>query len=446
MKKIFITITLIATYSLTNAQIISTFAGNGTAGYLGNGVQATAAELWNPTGVAVDARGNLYIADADNNRIRTVSTAGIISTIAGNGTAGYGGDGGQATAAELRVPYGVAFDATDNLYIADEQNNVIRKVTTAGIITTVAGNGTAGYGGDGGQATAAALYYPTGVAVDARGNLYIADADNNRIRTISTAGIISTFAGTGTGGYTGDGGQATSAKLHYPSGVSVDASGNVYIADQSNSRIRKVNPAGIISTIAGNGTNGYSGDGGQATAAGFRGPSGVSVDASGNVYIADYINSVIRTVNTAGIINTFAGRDSSGIGIAGYTGDGGAATAAELYFPQGVATDATGNIYIADASNNRIRKVCVSICAGAGISQYSNLNTNFSVYPNPSNSVINVVADFSPSFEMTICDVLGNVLISSPLGRSGGAIDVSGLSNGVYFVRVGTATQKFIKQ
>ena len=438
-----------------HAQIITTFAGNGTAGYAGNGGQATAAELRTPACVAFDASGNMYIADANNNRIRMVNTAGIISTFSGIGTAGYTGDGGQATAAELHYPDGVAVDASGNVYIADASNNRIRTVSTAGIISTFAGNGTAGYTGDGGQATAATLNSPAGLALGASGNVYIADANNNAIRKISTAGIISTIAGGGScgGSYCGDGGQATAAQLNSPNGVAVDAAGNVYIVDYGNNRIRIVSTVGIISTFAGNGTAAYSGDGGQATTAELSLPFGVAFDAVGNVYIADYYNNRIRQVNTAGIISTFAGNGfGAGTGTGGYSGDGGVVTAAELYWPYGVAFDATGNVYIVDGGNSVIRKVCVSICTSAGIEQYAGISNQLSVYPNPTNSILNVAIDPSltpPQGErtITVTDVLGNVLIhNSEIVNQKCTLDVSGLPAGVYFVRVGTATQKFIKQ
>ena len=349
---------------------INTFAGTGGCGFFcipfsGDGGPATSAGMGNISGVAVDASGNVYIADGENNRIRMVNaTNGIITTIAGNGTAGYTGDGGQATSAKLSMPWGVAIDASGNVYIADNSNNVIRKVTaSSGIITTIAGNGIYTYSGDGGPATSAGLRAPYAVAVDGSGNVYIADTPNNVIRKVAAStGIISTIAGngfgagTGTGGYSGDGGQATSAELNYPSDVVLDASGNLYISDWSNSRIRTVTAStGIISTIAGNGTYNYSGDGGPATNAAMNYPCGVVVDASGNVFISDEYNNVIRKVTiSTGKISTYAGT-----GTAGYTGDGGPATSAELgSHPFGIAIDANGNVYIADFSNNRIRKVC----------------------------------------------------------------------------------------
>jgi sugar lactone lactonase YvrE len=276
---------------------IATIAGNGTAGYSGDGNGANCAELHWPAGVAVDGSGNVYIGDFINQVVRKVTPSGIISTFAGNGIRGYSGDGGAAISAELNAPVGVAVDGSGNVYIVDDNNNRIRKVTVAtGIISTIAGNGTGGYNGDGIAATAAELYQPSGVAVDGFGNVYIGDAANERIRKVNTSGIISTFAGDGVPGYNGDGIAATDAKLETPTGVAVDASGNVYIVDDQNLRIRKVNTSGTISTIAGNGTGGYNGDGIAATSAELNSPTGVAVDSSGNVYIADYFNFRIREV------------------------------------------------------------------------------------------------------------------------------------------------------
>jgi uncharacterized protein YjdB len=339
--------------------IITTVAGSSARGYAGDGSAATAGELNFTAGVAVDASGNIYIADASNNRVRKVNTAGVLSTFAGDGSYGSSGDGSAATAASLENPQGVAVDGSGNVFIAEGGGNRIRKVNTAGVISTIAGTGTGGYSGDGGSATAAEIWYPEGVAVDGAGNVYIADALNQRIRKVSTSGIMSTIAGDGSSGYSGDGGAATAATMKYPYNVAVDASGNVYFADDQNNRVRKINTAGIISTIAGNGTAGYSGDGGAATAAELQSPWGVAVDGSGNVYIGDWGNNRVRKVNAAGVITTLAGD-----GTGGYSGDGGAATAAELAAPWGVALDATGNVYIADYDNSRIRKVSASI-AGA---------------------------------------------------------------------------------
>ncbi len=364
------------------AGVISTIAGDGrrergVGAFGGDGGAATAAQFNWPEGLALDAAGNLYIADAGNHRIRKVDAAGVISTIAGDGTWWFGGDGGAATAAQLAWPQVMALDAAGNLYIADYYNHRIRKVDAAGVISTVAGGGTEEeFGGDGGAATAAQLNRPTGVALDAAGNLYIGDTRNHRIRKVDAAGVISTVAGDGTEGFGGDGGAATAAQLAWPQGVALDAAGNLYIADYHNHRIRKVDAAGVISTVAGDGTWGFGGDGGAATAARLGEPEGVALDAAGNLYIADYYNHRIRKVDAAGVISTIAGDGTKGFvgafgGFVGaFGGDGGAATAAQLNWPTDVALDAAGNLYIADSGNQRIRKVdaagVISTIAGDG--------------------------------------------------------------------------------
>ncbi len=416
---------------------ISTIAGNGTAGYSGDSGAATSAELFFPEEVAVDASGNVYIADLRNNRIRKVTAAtGIITTFAGTGTAGYSGDGGAATSAELSYPAGVAVDASRNVYIIDD--NRIRKVTAAtGIITTIAGNGTAGYSGDGGAATSAELYYSNGVAVDASGTIYI--VDNNRIRKVtSSTGIITTIAGNGTAGYTGDKGPATAAELSYPGGVAVDALGNVYIADVANNRIRKITAStGIITTIAGNGALGYSGDGGAATSAELNLPSGVAVDASGNVYIADDSNNVIRKITAGtGIITTIAG-----YGSPGYAGDGGTATSAQLNDPQEVTVDTLGNVYIADLGNNRIRKLSLS-APTTGITSSSSTD-GYNVYPNPFSNLTTLVFNSSNTkpVNLTITDSKGIVVYSSTAYTNSEIVIGSQLpSAGMYFVQVSSET------
>ena len=358
--KQFLPLLLLVFINQINAQIISTIVGNGsgagtyTCCYSGDGGQAINAELNAPYGIAIDALKNVYIADGHNHVIRKVDTSGIITTIAGIDSLGFSGDGGIATLAKLSNPTSVAIDSFGNLYIADTDNCRIRRVSTTGIITTVVGNGTFGYAGDGGQAAAAEIHYPRGLTFDTHGNLYFADSYNHVIRKVDTAGIITTIAGMSTvwGAPYGEGGLATNAALNYPTGVAVDVIGNVYIIDMGQNRIHKVDTNGIINFFAGNGVNLYSGDGGPADSAGIQNPNGIAFDASGNLYIADTQNHRVRVINTSGIINTFAGN-----GIGGFSGDGGLATNAELHTPYGVATDAFGNVYIADTENNRIRKV-----------------------------------------------------------------------------------------
>jgi uncharacterized repeat protein (TIGR01451 family) len=346
--------------------MVTRIAGTGVPGMAGGGGPALSAQLNGPNSVAVDSQGNVYIADTSNQRVVKVDTSGILTTVAGDGQCCFGGDGGPATIAQLYNPMGLAVDAAGNLYIADTYNHRIRLVNAAGTITTVAGNGTAGFTGDGSAAVNAELHYPYGVAVDAGGNLYIADNQNLRIRKVDISGNISSVAGNGTCCYAGDGGTAISARLDNPYGVAVDAAGNLYIADALNQRVRKVNAAGIITTIAGNGSSGFSGDGGAATGAQFRSPDGVAVDSSGNLYIADYGNARVREVTTDGAIATLVG---------GGMNDGGFAVFGLFNGPGGVVRDKAGNTYIADINNNRVRKVAadgaISTVAGRGASGFA---------------------------------------------------------------------------
>lgn len=355
MKKLIFILLYLCSYVFADAQIITTIAGDSAAGYSGNGGPAIHAELKYPTDVVVDDSGNIFIADQDNYVVRKINTAGIIITVAGSDTFGFSGDGAPATNARMKEIEAIAIDKKGNLYIADVLNFRIRKVNTAGIISTLAGSDSAGYTGDGGAATAARLNTPEGLATDKEGNVYISDVIKNVVRKVDTAGIISTFAGSNSAGYTGDGGDATAATLSAPTGLITDDTGNVYISDAGNSVIRKVNFAGIINTVAGNGTAGFAGDGGAATSAEFANPHGLAIDRSGNLYIADLLNYCIRKVTTAGIITTVAGNNTGG-----YSGDGGPATNAELFNPAGVAVDSIGNFYIADEDNYRIRKVTIA--------------------------------------------------------------------------------------
>ena len=316
---------------------------------------ATDAPLGRIGGVAVDLDGNVLAADSDNNLVVKISPTGVLTVVAGNGFHGFSGDGGPATSASLAFPRGVAVDAAGNLYIADQENGRVRKVSPGGIITTVAGGASPLFPdiGDGGPATSASLAFPRGVAVDAAGNLYIADQKNGRIRKVSPDGTITTAVGngclpdpSGVGCFSGDGGPATSASLSQPAGAAVDAAGNLYIGDFGNNRIRKVSPDGTITTVAGSGptgfdAGGFSGDGSLATSALLNMPEGVAMDPAGNLYIADTFNNRIRKVNPSGIITTVAGD-----GQEGFSGDGGPATSASLNEPAGVAVDPAGNLYI----------------------------------------------------------------------------------------------------
>jgi len=340
---------------------LSRVAGNCRTGFSGDGGNALNAQLNNPQGIALDADGNLYIADQGNQRIRQVTPAGIISTVAGNGTAGYSGDSGFAISAELYNPQGVVVDASGNLYIADAGNFRIRMVqsvaTPGATITTIAGSSSQGTGGDGGPAAAATFTSPTNLARDSKGDLYITDTGASVVRMINSSGAISHIAGTGTPTYSGDGHPAVSAALNYPQGLALDAAGNLYIADRGNYRVRVIAVGGIITTYAGDGIFGASGDGGPATSAELFSPVGVATDHQGDLYIADQSVS-IRMVDTSSsrIITTVAGIAKA---APPFYGDGGAAALANFATPWGIAFDSSSppNMYVADWKNNRVRKI-----------------------------------------------------------------------------------------
>jgi hypothetical protein len=335
---------------------INTVAGDTVWIYAGDGGPATESSIFLPFGVAVDAAGDLFIADSSNNRIREVSgSTQLISTIGGNGVLGATGDGGVAVQAEISNPTSIVVDPAGNVYFSDNGNNAVRMISAFdGTIHTLAGIlGTHGYTGDNGLATAARLNSPNGLALDASGNLYIADTANNVVRMVnSSTGIITTVAGTGTAAFTGDGGPATQAALSAPWGVTLSSTGVLYIADQGNNRIRTVTN-GTIATITGNGSVGYTGDSGPASAATLNVPSGTAIDVAGNVYIADSGNNVVRKINAqSGVITTIAGDGSESI-----KGDTGPATAAGIYGPYTLALDSQGNLLVADVFHNRIREI-----------------------------------------------------------------------------------------
>jgi sugar lactone lactonase YvrE len=313
-----------------------------------------------PAAIAFDEQGDLFIADAGNQVVRELSVAGVVTTVAGNGVQGFAGDNGPATAAELDSPMGLAVDAAGNLYIADSHNHRVRVVTAAtGVIATVAGTGAAGFFGDGGPAKAAMLDLPTALALDSAGNVYVADTDNHRIRRIAAAtGTIATVAGNGVEGFAGDAGPATAASIDSPSGLAVDAAGNLYLADTHNGRVRTVKAAtGAISTVAGVGSVGgnvqeFGGDAGPATAAGMALPRGLTLDAAGNLYVADSANHRIRRISAAGTITTIAGE-----GTETFAGDGAPAVTASLDTPRAVTLSASGLVTLADSGNQRVRQI-----------------------------------------------------------------------------------------
>jgi hypothetical protein len=344
---------------------INVFAGTSTAGATGDGGPAVSAEIQNPEDFVTDASGNAYIGDDGNCEVRKVSPAGIITRFAGTGTCGFTGNGGPAINAEISDADGVAVDAAGNVYIGDSTNNVVRKVSPSGIISDFAGTGTQGYTGDHGPAAMAELYYPWGVRVDRSGDVFISDSGNHVVREVNAAGTITTIAGNGTSGNTGDHGPATSAELHDPVGMWWDPSGNLLITDAASHVVREVNPAGIITTIAGNGTSGSTGDNGPATSAELKAPYGVAEDIHGNVFIGDYNDQKVREVSGAtGIITTYSG--TSGSDGTGNQGNGGPAAAAILGGPSQVWFDLSGNLYINEYDSSQIRKVTQTSPTGLG--------------------------------------------------------------------------------
>jgi DNA-binding beta-propeller fold protein YncE len=337
--------------------VITTAVGTGERGFAGDGGPAVLAQLNGPFDVGFDPAGNLYFSDTFNHRIRRVDgRSGVITTVAGNGAAGYAGDGGPAVAAAFNEPYGIAVDRGGNIYVADRHNHCVRRIdAAAGIVTTFTGNGKSGYGGDGGPAAEAALAEPNGLGFDPeQRRLYIADVADHRVRVVDLATrVIATFAGTGEAAHTGDGGPARAAGVFGARAVKVAADGAVYILERQGSTLRAVDPrTGVIGVVAGTGARGYSGDGGPARDAVFDAPKEFALDPGGDILIVDTESHAIRRIDAAtGIVETIAG------GHKGPEGDGGPATAAGLGRPHGAIVGPDRAIYIGDTENHRIRKL-----------------------------------------------------------------------------------------
>ena len=448
-----LSIALLAMFSLSaHGQVITTIANvDTTAGYNGDGIAASSAHLFTPAGIAVDHAGNIYVSDADNYRIRKIATDGMISTVAGNGIQGYSGNDGPATAAEIHTPLGLTTDNAGNIYFCDNYNNCVRKVSTDGIITRFAGDtGMAmrGYGADGIPATASKFGQTNYIVADNSGNVYISDylfgtADSSRIRKVDPSGIVTTFAGGGTS--SADGIAATAAILNVPSGLAIDGLGNVYVS--CNNTVRRIDASGIITTVAGPGPASvpfyFTGDGGPATAAsingGFGSPDAIATDADGNLYIGDQGHFRIRKVNSYGIISTVAG-----VGLDGYSGDGGYATYARIGTPLGLAFDRSGNLLMTDYDNNCIRSVTYAVFVPEN--EHPALGIN--LFPNPSRGIFTMTigSNSNTQARITIMDMAGQQ-VKDFAAATNKPVDVSlDVSTGLYLVVASTAEGKWSRQ
>ncbi|MCW3121236.1 MAG: Leucinerich repeat protein-like protein [Flavipsychrobacter sp.] len=443
--------------------IITTIGGNGS-GVFGDDVHddgpATNAQIALPAGLCIDRWDNIIIANFGDVRVRKIDAfTGIITTIGGSGGVGFSGDGGTATNAQFRALSAVSSDSLGDIFIADANNNRVRKIDKlTGIITTIAGSGADGAGmgsfsGDGGMATDATLKVPIGLYIDKYQNIYIADNDNNRIRKVDhLSGKIATVAGNGSHSYAGDNGQATDASLAHPGQAVVDDDGNIYIADYDNNVIRKVTTStGIITTIAGTGVQGYYGNGGPATDAKLSGPNGIYVDKRKNIFVAELGNGVIRRIDgTTGIITTVAGT-----GVQGYSGDGGPATAAQTR-AYGITLDRHGRILIADADNNRIRMVYDSSehYVGMASPRPSPKEREVLIYPNPANDELIVTSpDLSEGEEVVIYNLWGQKVMSVRTTKKHEVtMNVAGSPSGMYIIQIVDPssglrmTRRFVKE
>jgi len=401
-------------YADEDVLIINTVAGNGTQDFSGDGGPATEATMYQPKAIAFDATGNMYIADHRNHRIRKVDLNGNISTIAGNGTDGFSGDGGPAINAMLDEPQGVAVDSLGNVYIADAGNDRIRKVDLDGNITTIAGNGTADYTGDGGLAIAATLNDPLGILVDSQDNILIVDRANSAIRKIDATGIINTVVGDGSGDYSfsGDGGPATNATLFWPWDIALDNDGNLYIADTYNYRIRKVGTDGIINTIGGTGSNVYTADGSLATESNMPDTRGIAVDLLGNIYLSESRNHLLRKIGTDGILSTVAGTMYA---ADDYAGDGGPAEDATIYYSYGIVVDSSYSIFIVDNGNHAIRKI-TNTSKDASL---SSLETNTGTYGQ-------TFASASTEYTVSVSNTVSSITVTPTVNVAGATVKVNG--------------------
>ena len=440
MRTIAITAFFCMSLCVTSAQTISTFAGGGSGSGSGDGGAATSGILTDPVGGTFDKHGNYYFVDAlGGNRVRKVDTNQIITTVAGTGIAGFSGDGGAATNAKLRTPTAVKLDSAGNLYIVDQGNFRIRKVNAvSNAISTIAGTGVSVSTGDGSAASASSLGSPQDIAIDNSGNIYVAEW-NARVRKINSSGIISSICGTGVPGYSGDGGRADTSRIGGLTGICIDKVGNIYLADQSNSRIFKINVSGIISTFAGTST-GYlfNADNNPATNANID-PVKIGIDKFECIYISENQNYRVRRVDKHGIIHTVAG-----IGTAGFSGDGAPATAAQFRYPSGIAFDSCNNFYVPEANNNRVRKITYPHCNYLDVPQTVS-NKDLQVFPNPTNDVVNINGLREPA-NYRLLDIVGRITMQGCLHKADNEVSLSFVSPGTYFLEITIQNERVMKR
>lgn len=420
-QSILLLVLLLSFFSFSQVTV-STFVGNANGSANGTG---TNARFYAPSSIAVDASGNFYVADYRNHRIRKVTPAGVVTTFAGSS---QGFANGTGTAAQFNYPNGVAVDGSGNVYVADTSNNKIRKITPSGVVTTLAGST---FGFADGAGSVAQFAQPFALAVDVSGNVYVADTHNNKIRKVTPSGTVTTFAGSTSGFADGIG---TSAQFSLPSGIMIDASGNIYVGDTNNHKIRKITSVGVVSTIAGS-TSGY--EDGANSVAKFNGPNGLTLDSSQNIYVADYLNHKIRKITPAGVVSTIAG--STG----GY--EDGEASVAKFYLPIDVAIDTSGNIFVVDFANDRIRKITNGV-----LEVSDNVLDTFGIYPNPTTDVINLnVGNLQNGAEFSLYDSNGILIKKQSIKQKITQIDIRDLPEGFYMLSVknqkNTKTFKVIK-
>jgi len=462
--QVIVSATMLPTWlSVTETGIVTTLAGDGTYGF--NDGTATVAKFSLPQGVAVDASGNIYVADSENGSIRKVTSSGVVTTIAGDGTFGYAD--GIGTAAKFYGPRGIAIDNKDNLYIADTDNNLIRKITPSGVVTTLAGKeGIAGFANGTGQE--ALFDTPIGISVDPSGNIYVADTGNNQIRKVTPSGVVTTLSGSTSAGYMD--GDVSVALFNLPFGVTVDASGNVYVADSQNNVIRKISTSGVVSTLAGNTSFGFAD--GTGTATKFSFPDGITLDNSGNLYVADRGNNRIRKITPSGVVTTLAGNSREGF-------MDGTGTDATFGLPVGIAVDNLGYIYIGDQGNHRVRKMITTTTmlsgdssghigthdvvlkaddnnGGTNVQRFTitvnttlgidkNIIKGFTLYPNPVEKALNVSAQENLK-TLQVYNLMGQQVFQKTVNQNKATIDLSRLPQGTYFVKITTdKTTKSVK-